>query len=72
MNQMSCEDTEMKESPFVYLMNRAKMELMAQDDHMSVHASFSMFNRQTEFPFDPVPNVFKIQPGGTGENSQDA
>lgn len=45
MKEIACEDTEMKESPFVYLMNRAKMELMARDDHMSVPASFSMFNR---------------------------
>jgi len=38
MRGMACDDAEMKESPFVYLMNRAKMELMARDDHMSVPA----------------------------------
>jgi len=38
MRGMASDDAEMKESPFVYLMNRAKMELMARDDHMSVPA----------------------------------
>jgi hypothetical protein len=27
-----------------------------------------MFNRQTEFPFDPVPNVFKIAPDAEDTN----
>ena len=55
-------DEEVAASPFVYLMNKAKMEAMARDDHLEVAPRFSMFNRQTEYPFDPVPNVTKIPP----------
>jgi len=43
--QKSSEDAEISASPFVYLMNKAKYESMARDDHMEVPHSFSMFNR---------------------------
>ncbi len=46
----------------MYLMNKAKYAAMAQEDFMCVPHSFSMFNRQTEYPFDPIPNVVKIAP----------
>ena len=75
------EDEEIKKSPFVFLMNKAKMESMLRQDpafnreetlkdargdqqFLKMPQSFSMFNRQTEYPFDPVPNVFKLAPGG--------
>ena len=63
------DDTDMKESPFVYLMNKTKMEAMNRgNSFMRVPPLFSMFNRQTEYPFDPVPNAFKINPGENGED----
>lgn len=43
-------------------MNRLKYEQMSKGDYMSVEPRFSMFNRQTQHPFDPVPNVAKIAP----------
>ena len=56
------EDTEVSDSPFVYLMNKVKYEAMAREDYMCVPHNFSMFNRQTHYPFDPIPNVVKIAP----------
>ena len=44
-------------------MNKMKYAELQEDDYLRVPQSFSMFNRQTEYPFDPVPNVFKIAPG---------
>ena len=56
------EDKEIKDAPFVFLMNQMKYAEFQNEDHLRVPQSFSMFNRQTEFPFDPVPNVFKVAP----------
>ena len=63
------EDEDVRKSPFVFLMNRAKLEAMQSKEPEGISfvkspCSFSMFNRQTEYPFDPVPNAFKINPAG--------
>lgn len=59
-------------------MNKAKLESMCRKESanektgdiqsmfLSTPCTFSMFNRQTEYPFDPMPNVFKVAPGGGG------
>lgn len=62
------DDPQVRESPFVFLMNKVKYEQFQEDDYLRVPQSFSMFNRQTEFPFDPVPNVFKIAPDAEDTN----
>ena len=58
MNKLVAEE----ESPFVFLMNKLKYESMVVADHMEIQPSFSLFNRHTEHPYEPVPNVFLINP----------
>lgn len=55
------------ESPFVFLMNQLKYKSMAVEDHMEISPGFSMFNRDTEHPFEPVPNVFLLSPPDIGQ-----
>lgn len=33
-----------------------------QDQSLKMPVNFSMFNKQTEFPYETIPNVFKISP----------
>ena len=58
-------------APFVYLMNKAKYESMLETgvndegestSYMRLPQQFSVFNKATVFPFETVPNVFKINP----------
>ena len=55
-----------KENKFVFEMNRVKYESMCKqhqnDQFLAIPRNFSMFNRHTEFPFDPIPNVLKLSP----------
>ena len=37
-------------------------ETVEKEKYIEVPQRFSMFNRQTQYPFDPVPNVVKIAP----------
>ena len=52
-------------------MNKAKYESMLETDnnidgeqttYIRMPQQFSMFNKNTTFPFETVPNVFKISP----------
>ena len=52
-------------------MNKAKYESMLETDkndegqqtsYMRMPEQFSVFNKATVFPFETVPNVFKINP----------
>ena len=65
------DEQEYAASPFVYLMNKAKYESMLETDvdvdnqqtsYMRMPEQFSVFNKATVFPFETVPNVFKINP----------
>ena len=64
-------DPEIAANPFVFMLNRAKMESFreepargqeGQDTVLRIPRGFSHFNKQTEFPYEPIPNVFKISP----------
>ena len=44
------------------MMNKMKYESYIEDDYMRIPTGFSAFNKQTEHPFEPVPNVFLINP----------
>ena len=65
------QDQDYAAAPFVYLMNKAKYESMLETDndvdgqqttYMRMPQQFSTFNKNTVFPFETVPNVFKINP----------
>ena len=57
-------DAEVADNPFVFLMNQAKLKSFSSDggDSVRLPTNFSMFNKQTEFPYETIPNVFKISP----------
>ena len=57
-------DAEVAENPFVFLMNQAKLKSFSceGEDSVRLPTNFSMFNKQTEFPYETIPNVFKISP----------
>ena len=65
------EGKEPESAPFVYLMNKAKYESMLEAgtdeegkeiQYLRFPEQFSAFNKTTVFPFETVPNVFKINP----------
>jgi hypothetical protein len=35
---------------------------MVVGDHVEIKPSFSLFNKFTEHPYEPIPNVFLINP----------
>ena len=47
------------------MMNKLKYESMVVDSHIEIQPGFSIFNKHTEHPFEPIPNVFLINPPET-------
>jgi hypothetical protein len=44
------------------MMNHLKYQSMVVEDHVEIHHEFSMYNKDIEHPFEPIPNVFAIAP----------
>ena len=61
-------DGEIADNPFVFLMNQVKVQSFieeaetAEANSVRLPTNFSMFNKQTEFPYESIPSVFKISP----------
>jgi len=35
---------------------------MVVEDHLEINHGFSMYNKDIEHPYEPIPNVFAITP----------
>jgi len=55
-------------------MNKAKYASLLDQDapneepYMRINPGFSHFNKQTEYPYETIPNVFKMSPPDVDEN----